>query len=485
MHLTRTIKIQLAIFIVVALTAMAIVGLAYMRLPATLFGVGHYTVKVELAEAANLYTSANVTYRGTEVGRVTGVHLTDTGVQAELSLNGDVPIPSDLDAEVHSQTAIGEQYVALLPRNGTSPPLKNGDVIARDRTSVPPNISSLLDAASRGVAAIPHDNLKTVIDESYTALAGLGPEFSRLVKGSTALAIDADKNRDALTALIDNSKPVLDSQTDTADAIHAWAAHLANITNQLQTQDTSLAGVLQKGGPATDEVRALFDRLRPTLPIVLANLVSVGQVAVTYQNDIEQLVVLLPQATAAIGAGMIGDLNTKTVNRGFYLDFNLNLGVPHPCSTGFLPAQQRRSPTFEDAPNRPAGDVYCRIPQDAPYNNVRGARNIPCETVPGKRAPTVKMCESNEQYVPLNNGDNWKGDPNATLSGQDVPQLPPGSPPAGAPPPAVPAIASAEYDPATGTYLGPDGQTYTQADLAQNAPKEQTWQTMLMPPNGH
>jgi phospholipid/cholesterol/gamma-HCH transport system substrate-binding protein len=95
------------------------------------------------------------------------------------------------------------------------------------------------------------------------------------------------------------------------------------------------------------------------------------------------------------------------------------------------------------------------------------------------------MCESNEQYVPLNNGDNWKGDPNATLSGQDVPQLPPGSPPAGAPPPAVPAIASAEYDPATGTYLGPDGQTYTQADLAQNAPKEQTWQTMLMPPNGH
>ena len=49
---------------------------------------------------------------------------------------------------------------------------------------------------------------------------------------------------------------------------------------------------------------------------------------------------------------------------------------------------------------------------------MRGARNIPCETVPGKRAPTVKLCESNEQYVPLNDGYNWKGDPNATLSGQ-------------------------------------------------------------------
>jgi phospholipid/cholesterol/gamma-HCH transport system substrate-binding protein len=488
MYLTRTIRIQLAIFIVVAITAMAIVAFAYMRAPAVLFGVGHYTVKVELAEAPNLYTNANVTYRGTEVGRVTDVHLTDTGVEAELALNSDVPIPSDLNAEVRSQTAIGEQYVALLPRNGTSPPLKNGDVIARDRTSVPPNISSLLDAANRGVAAIPQDNLKTVIDESYTALAGLGPDFSRIVKGGTAIAIDADKNRDALTSLIDNAAPVLDTQSDTADSVQAWAAHLANVTSQLQTQNSALAGVLEKGPPATDEVRALFDRLKPTLPIVLANLVRVGTVAVVYQNDIEQLLVLLPQGVAAAAAGMVADKDIKTDYRGFFLDFNLNFNVPHLCATGFLPAQQRRSPTFVDSPNRPAGDVYCRIPQDS-QNNVRGARNIPCETVPGKRAPTVKLCESDEPYVPLNNGDNWKGDPNATLSGQDIPQLPPGSPPqAVAPPPApppVPAIASAEYDPATGTYLGPDGQIYTQTDLAANAPKEQTWQEMLMPPNGH
>lgn len=63
------------------------------------------------------------------------------------------------------------------------------------------------------------------------------------------------------------------------------------------------------------------------------------------------------------------------------------------------------------------------MPQDSPFN-VRGARNIPCETVPGKRAPTVKLCESDEPYLPLNDGYNWKGDPNATVpglgSGQDI-----------------------------------------------------------------
>jgi len=487
MHLTRTIRIQLAIFTVVALTTILLVSLAYMRLPAVLFGVGRYTVKLQLAQSGYLYPSSNVTYRGTEVGTVTAVRLTDSGVEADLSLNSDIPIPSDLDAQVHSQTAIGEQYVALLPRDA-APPLKEGDVIPRDRTSVPPNISALLDAANRGVEAIPNDNLKTVIDESYTALGGLGPEFRRLVQGATSLAVDADKNRDALVALIDDSKPVLDSQIDTSDSVQAWAAHLATITGQLQTQDSALAGVLTKGPGALDEGRALFDRLKPTLPTLLANLVSVEKVAVVYQPAIEQLLVLLPQGTAATAAGMVADLYNKTDYRGFYLSFNLNLNLPPPCTTGFLPPQQRRGPVFEDAPPRAAGDVYCRTPQDGMFN-VRGAKNYPCLERPGKRGPTVAMCNSDEQYVPLNDGYNWKGDPNATLSGQDIPQLPPGSPPAAAPPPAPPPpaaptpIAAAQYDPATGRYVGPDGRIYTQSDLANNAPQEKNWQTMLMPPS--
>ncbi len=76
---------------------------------------------------------------------------------------------------MHSQSAVGEQYVALLPRNGNAPPLKDGDVIPRDRTSVPPDINTLLDATNRGLQAIPQDNLKTAIDEAYTAVGGLGP----------------------------------------------------------------------------------------------------------------------------------------------------------------------------------------------------------------------------------------------------------------------------------------------------------------------
>ena len=486
MNLHRRVKIQLAIFSVIAVLALALMSLHFMKLPAKIFGVGRYTVTVELPETGGLYGSSNVTYRGVEVGRVESVNLTDTGVEAVLSLKSGIDIPSDLEAGVHSQSAIGEQYVLLLPRNATSPPLKDGDVIPLADTSVPPDINVILSQVVTGLQAVPRDNLKTVIDESYTAVGGLGPELTRVVNASIDLSIEARKNLDPLIALIEQSKPVLDSQTNTSDAIQAWASNLATVTSELQTHDQAVAGILDKGGPAFGEARQLIERLQPTLPILLANLVSVGEVALTYQPGIEQLLVLLPQVTAEDSGTFVANMNTKQDYKGEYLSFNLNLNLPPPCTTGFLPAQQRRVPTFEDHPDRPPGDLYCRVPQDSEFN-VRGARNTPCITVPGKRAPTVKMCESDEQYVPLNDGYNWKGDPNATWTGQDIPQLPPGSPPAaapGPPGPAPPPIAAAEYDPATGTYVGPDGNVYTQSDLAQTAPEEKTWETMLVPPPG-
>ena len=485
MRLNRSIKIQLAIFTAVAVVAGAITLFGYIRLPATWFGIGHYTVTVQLPRGGGLYKNGNVTYRGTEVGRITDLHLTDRGVDADLSLRSDIRIPADVDAEVHSVSAIGEQYIALQPRDGSAPPLKGGDVIPVAHTTIPPDINSLLTAVNRGLQAVPHDNVKTVVDESYTAVSGLGPQLARLIDGSTTLAIDARKNLDPLLTLIDDAQPVLDSQAATAESIHAWAAHLHDLTHQLKTHDNAAAGLLRDGGPAADQARHLVERLRPALPLLLANLVSIGQVALTYRADIEQLLVLIPAATNYLSGILVPNANTKLP--GIYLDFHLNLNLPAPCTTGYLPTQQMRSPVFEDVPDRTPDDLYCRIPQDAPFTAVRGARNIPCETRPGKRAPTVKMCESDEQYVPLNDGNNWKGDPNATLSGQDIPQLPPGTPPATAPPaaPAPPPIAPVPYDPASGGYVGPDGKVYTQADLSSSESKEKTWQTMLMPPTGN
>jgi phospholipid/cholesterol/gamma-HCH transport system substrate-binding protein len=496
-RLPRTVWIQLAILAAVTVIAGGIMAFGFVNVPA-LVGIGRYNVTLELPSSGGLYPSSVVTYRGSEVGRVTSVDVTRDGVQAVLKLDSSTKIPSDVRAEVHSRSAVGEQFVQLIPVTDASDAatLRAGDVIGVDKVQVPPEIGSLLDATNRALQAIPQDNLRTVVDEAYTAVGGLGPELSRIVDGSTALAIDAGKTVDPITTLIDQSPPVLDSQVRTADSIETWANRMASITGQLRAQDTAFAGLLNEGGPALEEGRAFFDRVAPALPVLLANMVSLGDIAVAYRNDIEQLLVLFPQGTAVMSSIILPNSGTKQDYKGVYLDFNLNLNLPPPCNTGFLPVRQQRSPSEQDAPERPAGELYCRVPQGSDLN-VRGVRNIPCETAPGKRAPTVELCESNEQYVPLNDGYNWKGDPNATLSGQGVPQYAPGldprlPPPSGTgaaippsaapppgPPPGPPPVAAVPYDPATGEYIGPDGKPYTQANLAH--PGNRTWQSMLVP----
>lgn len=468
MRISRRIMMQLVVFTAVSVTALSVMVFGYLKLPTLLFGYGHYTVTVELPEAAGLYERSNVTYRGAEVGRVQEVNLHDGDVRAVVSLASDVRIPSNTQAQVHSTSAIGEQYLELIPRDETSAPLKNGDVIKRADTSVPPDVNTLLDTTNRGLAAIPGDNLQTVIDESYTGIGGLGTELSRIVDASTTLSADARRNLDAMTTLIEDSPAVLDSQTESADSLHAWAANLASVTDQIRAKDDSLSSLLPAGARATQEGKALIDRLQPSIPVLLANLVTVANVAITYQPNIEQLLVLYPVNIANSQGSSIADAHQSRYIGG-NMTINLNTNLPPTCLTGYLPPQQMRPPSEVDAPDRPPGDLYCRVPQDSPWN-VRGARNIPCETKPWKRAPTVKMCESDDVYVPLNDGNNWKGDPNATLSGQPVPQVSTH----------VPVVP---YDPATGTYVGPDGKVYSQTNLAENTPKDQTWQSMLMPPN--
>ena len=410
-----------------------------------LLGFGRYTVVVDLPSGGGLYPTSVVTYRGTEIGRVDSVEVTRDGVRAVLTMDASTPIPAEVSAAVHSRSAVGEQFLELTPKNPDSQTrnLKDGDVIPVGGVRVPPEIGGLLDATNRALQAIPQDNLRTVIDEANRAVGGLGPELNRIVKGSTALAIESGNTVDPLTKLIDQSPAVLGSQVDTADSIAAWAQHMASITGQVKARDGALADLLVHGGPALNEGRALFDRVAPVLPVLLANMVSLGEIAVAYRSDIEQLLVLFPQGTAVMSAIALPDSGVKQDYRGIYLDFNLNLNLPPPCNTGFLPVHQQRAASEVDAPERPAGELYCRVPQDSDLN-VRGVRNIPCENDPAKRAPTVELCESDEQYVPLNDGYNWKDDPNATLSGQGVPQYAPGS----------------------------DGKR----------PGEETWQTMLLPP---
>jgi phospholipid/cholesterol/gamma-HCH transport system substrate-binding protein len=537
--LTRFVRIQLTIFIIVGIIGLAAMVFEYMQVP-TLLGIGRLTVKLELPDTGGVYRFSNVTYRGVQIGKVTAVGPTANGAEATLSIDTSPKIPADVHASVRSISAVGEQYVDLVPRSESAPYLRDGSVIAARDTSIPPPVGPMLDRLSALTNSIPKDKLSQLLDESFKSFNGAGYDLQTLLDSSAKISHDANDTAEHTRGFIDDAVPFLDAQAQTADATRRWAHNLAGVTEQLVTDDPQFRKLLQTGPGLSQEVSRLLNQLKPTLPVLLANLTTIGQIAVTYHPSLEQLLVLLPPDVAAYSSYGVTNNPTGLAVGGF----TLTIADPPACTVGFLPPSQWRSPAETDTIDTP-DNLYCKLPQDSPIA-VRGVRNNPCMGHPGKRAPTVEICDSDKPYEPIAQRQHALGpyplDPNllsqgvplddrvnigdrifGPVEGTPLPPGPPGSPPVPGPPPsqgpplppgpppettppqpdegenppgiqnpaaapssfapngsgASPSVATVRYDPATGRYVTPGGQLFRQADLARSS-KPRTWKDMLI-----
>ncbi len=538
--LSRFVRIQLVIFTIVGIIGVLVMVFTYIQAP-TLLGINRMTVTLELPAGGGLYQFSNVTYRGVQVGKVTGMALTPRGAKATLSLGSSQKIPADLQAEVRSVSAVGEQYVDLRPRTDSPPYLHNGSVIAVRDAEIPQPVGPVLDKTSTLINSIPKGKLSALLDEAFKGFNGAGYDFGSLVESSARVSSDLNGIADRARTLTEDTAPLLDSQAQTTDAVRLWARSLAGVSDQVVTNDPQLRTLLDTGPGALNEASRLLEQVKPTLPVLLGNLATLGEILVTYHPGIEQVLVLLPPFVAAIQS-FTQVKNPTGMARG---DFIVSISDPPACTTGFLPPNQWRSPadtTTVDTPD----NLYCKLPQDSPVA-VRGARNYPCMRHPGKRGPTVEICNSDKPFEPLAMRQHVFGayplDPNLLAQGippddrvnffrdrtfgpVDGTPMPPGMPsPAGlplpppanagrpAPPPPFapmdvpdsatappapaaggpkaapssfdfgksrpgPSLAVTHYDPQTGEYMGSDGQLYRQANLIRrSAPKK--WQDML------
>jgi hypothetical protein len=170
---------------------------------------------------------------------------------------------------------------------------------------------------------------------------------------------------------------------------------LASFTGQLAKNDPQFRTVLRTFPGFSDEVSGLLNQIKPTLPVLLANLGTVGEILMTYNASLEQLLVLLPPYFAQQQSYSPWSDSTGGA-RG---DFGVTVSDPPACTVGFLPPSQWRSPDDVSDIDTPDG-LYCKLPQDSPIA-VRGVRNFPCMRKPGKRAPTIQICRSDKDFQPL------------------------------------------------------------------------------------
>jgi phospholipid/cholesterol/gamma-HCH transport system substrate-binding protein len=513
--LTPFIRRQLILFAILTVASIFVLGVYYLRIP-SLMGVGRYTLKAELPASGGLYPTANVTYRGVTIGKVTDVEPTQQGAEATMSIDSRYTIPIDATANVHSVSAVGEQYLDLVSTGNPGKYFADGQTITKG--TVPSEIGPALDTAQRGLEALPADKIPVLLDETAQSVGGLGPALQRLVDSTQAIVGDFKTNITDVNDIIQNSGPILDSQVNSGSAIERWARNLNTLAAQAAANDQHVKSILSQAAPSADQLNAVFGDVRDSLPQTVANLEVVFDLLKRYHTGVEQILVFLPQGASS------EETEAAPYPNQARLDLALTINQPPPCLTGFIPASEWRSPADTSLQPLPTG-TYCKIPMDTPANSVRGSRNIPCVDIPGKRAATPRECRDPKPYVPAGTNP-WFGDPNQILTcpapsarcDQSVrpgmvipaPSVNNGMNPApsdrvpGTPPPVSDPLSrpgsgtvqcngqqpnpcvytpsgppSAVYSPQSGELVGPDGVKYSVENSTKTG--DDGWKEMLAP----
>ncbi|MFE6224105.1 MlaD family protein [Streptomyces sp. NPDC057854] len=396
--ITRTVRLKNLAFLVIAVTVLGFVGVRYADLGRHVGLADHYTVRVHLARTGGLFPHSDVTYRGVSVGRVGAIDLTADGVVAELRIKKSAPrIPADARAVVAGLSAVGEQYVDLRPASDGGPFLADGARIEEPDTQVPAPVTDVLSGMDALTRSVPLDSLRTVVDELGKAFEGHGDDLQVLLDSGSAFVTAADKALPVTTRLIRDGEVVLRTQAEESRAIRNFASGARTLATTLKSSDADLRRLLTVTPDAAGQVSGLLDDLDPSLGVVLANLLTTSEIALTRQRGIEELLVTYPAAVSA-GATAVHD---GRLDIGMAVTFF----KPLPCTDGYGGTRYRNGLDLGTAPALNTG-AACTSPA-ASGTNVRGSAHAPkggaapAPVRPGPRHPEAKEPKARGIQPPL------------------------------------------------------------------------------------
>ncbi|MEV4602660.1 MlaD family protein [Amycolatopsis sp. NPDC049253] len=384
--LTRGTRFKILVFVVLSLVTVGYVGVRYAGL-GRFFGGQGATVHLELADSGGIYPDADVTYRGVTVGKVGAVRLgAQGGTEADLVLDRDAPpVPADVEAVVANRSAVGEQYVDLLPRTGSGPFLGDGSVIASGDTQTPVPTEQLLDHVEALAGSVPTGQLRTVVDELDNALSGsAAPDLRQLLDSTDTFTSAALDHLDDTRQLLSSARVVLDTQNAQSGQIKDFSANLRVLAAQLKSSDGDLRHLITAAPQAAQQIDAVLTETGPQLGVLLANVLTTADVIAPRRDGIEDILVSYPQLMTLANTVVPGD---GTAHLGLVLNFF----DPYVCTRGYENTVRRPADQVSPAPANTT--AYCALPQGSP-TSVRGSQNAPYGGKPVAVPPPAAVSSS-------------------------------------------------------------------------------------------
>jgi phospholipid/cholesterol/gamma-HCH transport system substrate-binding protein len=311
---------------------------------------GHYRVSVEMPVTGGLFPGSQVTYRGVPVGTVSSIDISpDRGhVIAQLDIHDGVDIPVTTEAVVADRSPAGEQYIDFQPYSASSRYLRDGSVIAPSQTKTPPSLSDLLNSVASFSDSVNLRELRNVFDELETAFGGSGPAIGRIIDNSARLVASLEAVEPATIDLLTTGGQVLDTQAAHDGDLRRFSLSLHRLADTLRNDDPRTARLIDIALQTAQQVGPLLRQDAGNIGMLLANLVTVGHIAVQRLPGLKALLVSLPGGLHALATAVHG----KHVNFQLLTQLGTVCRYPH----------TRRQQPYDDHRGPPITNGYCLHP---------------------------------------------------------------------------------------------------------------------------
>jgi phospholipid/cholesterol/gamma-HCH transport system substrate-binding protein len=290
------IKVNMIAFLVIAF------GLLYgMATQVLSILEGTYSVRAIFPDAGGVFTDQEVTYRGITVGQVGEMKVVTEGVELELVIDEDYKIPAEgTQARVMFKSAVGEQFVDILPGSSGPPYMENGSMISKDRTSIPVSTQSLLSSTQSVLEGVPPQALGETIDSLAAGLAGQGANVARILESTADISELFARRAPEVEGILRNGTTVGDAFLRSSDDFKVAITELVQVADLLADNRGNIEDLLQNSNELSDELVALIRANRGNLNQTIIDLAKINEFQAESADDLRALFKELPGALASV-----------------------------------------------------------------------------------------------------------------------------------------------------------------------------------------
>lgn len=283
------------------LLVLALVVAIFTFTPA--FGRNDHIVVAYFSNGSGLYAGDEVRVLGVQVGKVKKVKAQGTQVRVELKVDNSVKIPKDAKAAIVAPSLVSGRFVQLAPVYTRGPAMADGASIPIARTAIPVSFDQLKEELTKlsstlgPTATDKKGALNTTIDTIDANLGhGNAVRLRSSIRAMRTAADSISESRGDLFGTIKNLQSFIHNLVVNDQAVQNFSGQLGEFSNVLSVNRTQMAAAVDTLDQALGLITKFIKDNQKNLTKSVSSLGTVAQTVAGKSNQLAGILQTGPQA---------------------------------------------------------------------------------------------------------------------------------------------------------------------------------------------